>query len=148
MREIRFSADELSAALLNLPPERNLCLLDSCNVSHLGSHFLIAGFDPVEIFETSAVDPEKTLAFLNEKLSRENLAGILTVSYDFGLKLNGITMRAKEFPAFKEPDVFLALFDFLIVHDYSTGKTFLTGNENHFDEAERLLSGSPAIFKL
>ena len=145
VREISLSADQLVSALLNLPEEKNLCLLDSCGVSHLGSHLLIAGIDPIEILEISESDAEKTLKILDEKLSRENLAAFLTISYDFGLKLNRIAPRRKEFSAFDEPDVFMALFDCLIVHDYDTSKTFLTGNENRFDEIETALTNSPNL---
>lgn len=143
VREIPFSADRLVAALLNLPKEKNLCLLDSCGVSHLGSHFLIAGFSPIEILEITDADAGKTLEILNRKLAAENLFAIFTIAYDFGLKLENIQPRAKEFTAFDEPDVFLALFDVLIIHDYDTNKSYLIGSEEKFDETENLLSGSP-----
>jgi para-aminobenzoate synthetase component 1 len=140
VREISFSADRLAAALLGLPKEKNLCLLDSCGAGHLGSHLLIAGFDPVEILEIKQPDAGKSLAVLNEKLAPENTFAIFTVAYDFGLKLEKLAARPKEFSAFDEPDIFLALFDCLIVHDYDTRKTFLLGNENKFDEIERAIS--------
>lgn len=140
MREIPFSADQIINSLLSLPKERNLCLLDSCNVSHLGSHFLIAGFDAVEILEIREETYEKMLRILDGKLLNENLAAILTISYEFGLKLNKIIPRQKELSTFDESDIFLALFDVLIVHDYVTGKTFLTGNESRFDEIEKLIT--------
>jgi para-aminobenzoate synthetase component I len=143
VREIHLSADQLVSALLNLPEEKNLCLLDSCNVSHLSSHLLIAGFEAIEILEINESEAEKTLKNLDEKLSRENLAAIFTISYDFGLKLNRIATRPKEFSPFEEPDIFLALFDSLIVHDYNTQKTFLTGNEKRFDEIEKTLLDTP-----
>ncbi len=139
MREINLSADQLIKSLLNLEKERNVCILDSCGVSHLGSHLLIAGFDPVEILEINENEANKSLEFLDEKLSDKNLAAIFTISYDFGLKLNKINPRQKEFLDFPEPDIFLALFDALIVHDYNTHKTFLTGNKNRFDEIENIL---------
>jgi para-aminobenzoate synthetase component 1 len=139
VREIPFSADRLVAALLDLPKEKNLCLLDSCGVNHLDSHLLIAGFDPVEVLEISENDPKKTLEILDGKLSQENLFAIFTVGYDFGLKLENIMPRSKEFHGFDEPDVFLALFDVLIIHDYNTDKTFLTGNEKKFDEIEQTI---------
>lgn len=139
MREIEISADDLTAALLNLPAERRVCLLDSCGVPNLGSRFLIAGFDAAETLEINEPDAEKTLAILDEKLSRENLAAIFTISYEFGLKLNRIKPRAKEFFTFDEPDVFIALFDCLIIHDYKTGKTFLAGDEKRFDDTEKSL---------
>jgi para-aminobenzoate synthetase component 1 len=143
VREISFSADRLVAALLNLPEEKNLCLLDSCGVNHLDSHLLIAGFNPVEILEIDETDADESLAILNENLSRQNLSAVFTIAYDFGLKLENIKPRPKEFSNFDEPDIFLALFDVLIIHDYNTHKTFLVGNEKKFDEIENILSDSP-----
>jgi para-aminobenzoate synthetase component I len=143
MREIFVSADRLVTALLGLPEEKNLCLLDSCGVGHLGSHLLIAGFAPVEVLEISDSEAAKTLALMDEKLSKPNLAAIFTISYDFGLKLENIAPREKKFSGFAEPDVFLALFDVLIVHDYDTKKTFLAGDEAKFDEIENAVLNAP-----
>ncbi|MEP7038917.1 MAG: aminodeoxychorismate synthase component I [Acidobacteriota bacterium] len=140
MREIKLSADELISVLLNLEDTRNVCILDSCGVNYLNSHLLIAGFDPLEILQITDKNPTETFKTLDKKLSLENSACIFTISYDFGLKLENIKPREKEFETFPEPDVFLAVFDCLIIHDYNTRKTFLTGNQNRFDEIEELLS--------
>ncbi len=142
MREIKISADKLITALLNLENERNVCILDSCGVNHLDSHLLIAGFDPVEILQLANKNPNETLTILDKKLLREDLACIFTISYDFGLKLENIKPREKEFSAFDEPDLFLAFFDCLIIHDYNLHQTFVTGNEEKFDEIEMILSES------
>jgi para-aminobenzoate synthetase component 1 len=139
VREIRFSADKLVVALLALSERESLCLLDSCGVSYLDSHLLIAGIRPLETFEINEKDARKTLEFIDEKFSKPNLAHIFSVSYDFGLKLERLKSRRKEVYAFTEPDVFLQSFDCLIIHDYKEGKTFLTGNEKRFDEIERAL---------
>ena len=143
MREINFSADELVNILLNLEPSHELCMLDSCGVSYLDSHLMIAGINPVETFEITEENPEKTLEILNSKLSEPNLTAMLTISYDFGLKLNKITSRPKEFTTFDEPDIFIALFDALIIHDYNTQKSFLTGKTKKFDAIEKILGDSP-----
>ncbi|CAN5457154.1 aminodeoxychorismate synthase component I [soil metagenome] len=142
MREIKLSADELVETLLNLEHERNVCILDSCGVNHLSSHLLIAGFNPVEVLQITNDNPNNTLEILDKKLSRKNLACIFTMSYDFGLKLENIKPRKKEFRAFDEPDLFLAFFDFLVVHDYNLHKTFIVGNEQKFNEIERVLGES------
>jgi para-aminobenzoate synthetase component 1 len=138
VREIKLSAEDLIKSLLEISKNETVCLLDSCGVSHLGSHQLIAGIEPQEILEIENENPEETLKILDEKLS-ENFAAIFTISYDFGLKLEKIKPRPKKFKTFKEPDVFLALFDSLVIHDYDTHQTFLTGNENNFDKIEKLL---------
>lgn len=140
MRELQISADQLIESLFNLPSELHLCLLDSCGVSHLNSHLLVAGICPIEIVEIKDKTAEKTLDFLDEKLSQSGLSAIFTISYDFGLKLNQIKSRHQ---TTTEPDAFLALFDVLIVHDYDTKKTYLTGNEDKFDELEKLIFTSP-----
>jgi len=128
MHEVDLSADHLVSALLELSKSETVCLLDSCGVGHLGSHLLIAGIEPREVHEIRTDNPTEALAFLDEKLSGD-LAAIFTFSYDFGPKLEGIRSRLK---ASKEPDIFLALFDVLIVHDYDTRKTYLTGDESKF----------------
>lgn len=140
MREIEFSADDLVSALLNLSKSETICLLDSGGVSNLDSHLLIAGIRPIECLEISNDDAEKTLAIIDEKFSRQDLSHIYTLSYDFGLKIQNVNSRLKEISTFDEPDVFFASFDCLIIHDYDTAQTFLTGNEKRFDEIKTLLS--------
>ncbi len=140
MREIKFSADRLVAALLNLSKSETVCLLDSGGVGNLGSRLLIAGIRPLECLEISNENAETTLEILDAKLSGKNIAHIFTISYDFGLKLQNIAPRLKEVSTFDEPDVYLAAFDCLIIHDYDTARTVLTGNEKRFDEIERLLA--------
>ncbi len=139
MFELDLSADDFVAALLHLAESEMVCILDSCNVRHLGSHLMIAGIEPAETIEISNDDPAVSLRILDEKLTSENLAGIFTFSYDLGLKLEGIKPRPKEFPAFTEPDIFLALFDCLLIHDNDSGKSILVGNENRFADIRRKL---------
>lgn len=141
MREIKISSDSLVLSLLSLSNFAKVCILDACNDSYLNSHLLIAGINPVETLQISGDDSEKTLESFNKKITQPNLAGIFTIAYDYGLKLENIEVRKKEFSTFSEPDIFLALFDCLIIHDYSTRKTFLDGNCQKFDEIiEQLLS--------
>ncbi len=137
MHEIQLSADQLVEKLLSF---QDVCLLDSCGVSHLNSHLLIAGICPLETLEITNDDVEKTLEILDKKLSYPELSAIFTISYDFGLKLNRIKSRHSET---NEPDIFLALFDVLIIHDYNTKQTYLTGNKSRFDEIEKLILNSP-----
>jgi para-aminobenzoate synthetase component 1 len=141
MRELKLSATELVESLLNLPQELNLCLLDSCGVPHLGSHLLIAGIDPLEVTQITGENPEKTLEVLSRKVSDSGLATIFTLSYDFGLKINRTRSRH---PNPDEPDVFFAQFDALVVHDYQTKTTYVTGNERKFDQLEQLLRAAAA----
>ena len=137
----QISAGELVEKLLVLSRENQICLLDSCGVSHLGSHLLICGVNPLETFEISDTDAEKTLEFLDRKVENPETFAIFTISYDFGLKLEKIKSRKKQF-SHDEPDVFLAIFDSLIVHDYNTQETFLIGDENRFSHTENLLNST------
>jgi para-aminobenzoate synthetase component 1 len=141
VRPIDLSADELSARLLAVSETEPVCILDSCGVGHLGSHLLIAGLRPVEFLEITNEDPAETLTYLDDRFG-DIVATVFTLSYDFGLKLAKIDRREKECNTPAEPDLFLAAFECLIVHDYNTGKTFLAGNRDRFDEIEQLLLAS------
>jgi len=143
MREINLSAEDLVKALLSLDAAANLCLLDSSGAAHGNSHLLIAGFDPVEICRIEGLNADDSLALLNQKLSANQTACIFTISYDFGLKLENIKTKHKGIAGFPEPDIFLAFFNTLAVHDYTEGKTFLinkNGDEKALLQAERRLA--------
>ncbi|MBP9664479.1 MAG: aminodeoxychorismate synthase component I [Pyrinomonadaceae bacterium] len=126
MPQLDLTADELVSALLKLSETETVCVLDSCGVGYLDSHLLIAGLGPVEVLEIGGTDPQATLDLLETKMSADRSA-IFTISYDFGRKLLNIGPTRRR-SVIAEPDVFLALFDSLIVHDYRTGKTTLHGN--------------------
>lgn len=144
MFEIKLSADQLVAGLLRLSESEPVCFLDSCGVGHLGSHLLIAGVRPVETIELSNAGPEDTLRILDEKFS-QNLAAIFTLSYDFGTKLTPTSFVARP-PALDEPDVSLALFDVLIIHDYDSDRTSIVGDdEKSAVITETVHSQSPEI---
>lgn len=137
------NADELVAALLTLSSTEQVCILDSCGVSHLGSHLLIAGIDPVDSIGISSPDPEETLDLIDKKLSSD-LASIFTFSYDLGPKILGIpTIPSSTFGKQLEPDLFLTQFDVLIIHDYDAQRSFLVGNTANFSAiAKKLQSRS------
>ncbi len=141
MKTIDLTADQLVNAALSLSTTGTVCILDSCGVGHLGSHLLIAGIDPVEESEISDEDPSLVLAELDKRLNNK-LASIFTLSYDFGKKLIGLrdSLVARKVPP--EPDVFIASFDTLIIHDYESGETRLTGNTDNFEAMEAKLSAS------
>ena len=137
VQEINITADELVASLLRISETECVCLLDSCGVGHLGSHLLIAGIDPVDTAEISSDNAAATLAKIDE-LTSCDLACIFTISYDFGQKLLGL--EAQKFIVSGEPDLFIASFRVLVIHDYNTGMTFLTGNTEKFDDISAKLS--------
>jgi para-aminobenzoate synthetase component 1 len=137
VQELDLTAEELVASLLHLSESEPVCILDSCGVGHLGSHRLIAGARAVETIAVSNRDVRETLQLLDEKMSGE-LSGMFTLSYDFGLELQPIKRRSKPIEP-NEPDLFLALFDVLIYHDYDLGKTFVTGDQRRFAEISGLI---------
>lgn len=146
MPQLDLTADELVSPLLKLSETETVCILDSCGVGYLDSHLLIAGVCPVELIELNDTDVEATLHALEERLGGD-LAAIFTISYDFGRKLLNIGTTNESCDPSSEPDIFLALFDSLIVHDYRIGKTTLHGNG--FDLARRnaLLRGNISDLK-
>jgi para-aminobenzoate synthetase component 1 len=148
VRELPLSADDVLRALLTLSPHRRLSLLDSCGARHSSARFLIAGFDPYEIIEargseirrgSRGEDGERltnvdALDTLDECLAKyrvpyllpEHLpaigACIATFSYELVHRLEGLRLRSE--PRISdEPDVVLAFYDTLVIHDYRNGAT-------------------------
>jgi para-aminobenzoate synthetase component 1 len=140
--KLPLSADDLMNGLLSMAARESVCILDSGGVGYLGSHLLIAGVQPAEVVELPHVDPAVTLAILDEKLSGDR-AAVFTISYDFGRKL--LNIPGHEVSPSVEPDVFLALFDALVIHDYRTGETRIVGKEDTFPEIERKLRQHKAV---
>lgn len=140
MHVLDIPADELVDKLLALAADKKLALLDSCGVGHLGSHLLIAGISPTATHEIRDADPELSLTQFAESTSGET-AAIFTLSYEFGEALAlGETQDEKAI----EPAIFVSLFDALIIHDYDSGDTFITGNESKFAEIEEILTHTNA----
>ncbi len=139
------NADQLVSALLTISSTEPVCILDSCGVRHLGSHLLIAGIDPVESIEITNPNTTEALRSLDEKLSG-NLASFFTLSYDLGRNLLNIPSRsADEVPT--EPDVFIARFDTLVIHDYDTGRSFLAGDRTKFSMIQQKLRSNISDLK-
>jgi len=126
MQLIDISANDLVSRLLAAGDRLGLCLLDSCGTMHSGSQFLIAGLSPVQSSELYNSQVTDVLRLMDDVFSGDK-AAIFTLSYDFGRKLHGIDDPVPA-PA-GEPDVFISLFESLLVHDYQSGKTYLSGSE-------------------
>lgn len=127
------NADDLASALLGISDELSVCILDSCGVGHLGSHLMIAGVEPVHRFEFSG-ERKDCLERIERELKGDR-AVFFTLSYDLGRKLQGVTGSFDPV----EPDIYLAEFDALVVHDYDSRETFLTGNDHRFAYIEQLI---------
>lgn len=142
MKPLQITAEKIINSLLEVSKTEQVCILDSGGISYLDSHLLIAGIKPMETLEINEKSAEESLKIFNQKLSFANQACIFTISYDFGLKLEKIIQRKKEFQTFPEPDIFLQIFECLVIHNYKSGRTYLQGNEKGFDEIEQILFNS------
>lgn len=140
MQEINVSADRLVESLVNTGVNRQISILDSSGAGHLGSRYLVAGIDPVETININSDEAKSSLNILEEKLG-SGLAGIFTLSYHLGVKLQNIPFSNEDYPSNSEPDIFLALFDSLIVHDYATGTTGVYGKP--LEDIDEILQNEP-----
>lgn len=124
-------------SLLAISHTEQVYILDSGGDTYLDSHLLIAGVNPLKSINLNYPNPEKTLFEMQQLIAK--FACIFTISYDFGLKLNRLFSRIRGDSILAEPDVFIACFDCLIIHDYRTGVTTLRGNPERFIEVTDLL---------
>ena len=131
MRSIQIPLDIIVSNLLSVSRDVGLCLLDSCNVDDRGSNMLVAGICPIETLTVRNEDRATTLQVLNRELTGDKPA-IFSLSYDLGRKLNFNDVNGPMLRV--EPDIFVSVFDALLIHDYSAEKTFLTGNPDRHDE--------------
>lgn len=135
MQEIRIGANELVESLLGGGRGERVCILDSCGVGRKEANLLIAGVDPVNTVFYSADQGSENLAELENLLANRDLAAIFTLSYDLGLSINGVTGRSDP----DEPGIYVALFDRLVIHDYSTGRTVITGDPQKYSEIVKVI---------
>ena len=149
--EIPFSADNLLRALLALSPELRLSLLDSCGARDSSARFLIAGFDPSELIEARGnqlsirrrnerqafIQPGDALDTLDRRLAEYYVAGpppehlpaagacVATFSYELVHQLERLRFNSARRMS-DEPDMVLAFYDTLVIHDYRNAVTKLT----------------------
>ena len=138
------SADELVRRLLSLDASAKLSLLDSCGRSLGGSKFLIAGIYPaksLEFYCQTPADARAALQFFEEQFefykSRRNLAApfgggvcIATLTYEFGLLLEELPPRRKEFASpVEEPSATFSFYETIFIHDYDRRETVAAGRD-------------------
>ena len=126
MLELDIDSADLTNALLSLSESGVVCILDSCGVGHLGSHLLIAGITPTDVREIAGDSADHSLEIFDQSLAEPKLVSFFSISYDLGSELQGTGVESSD-PA--EPQIFIARFDALIIHDYDTGRTHIAGNE-------------------
>lgn len=138
--EIPLDPDAIVQRLISQDNCEGLAILDSCATTHLGSHLMIAGVEPVETLRLGYGDPDAVLCAM-EASFRRRLAAIFTISYDFGLCLEPrLSGRLRSDLA--EPAIYVSLYDHLLVHDYGTARTYLTGNGDKFGSMTRRLEAT------
>jgi len=153
--ELPLRADELLTALLNLAPSRGVQILDSGGWRGAEARYLIAGFDPCETVEARRGGDQLTiwrrgetvgrrergdvLSLLDERLANYQVpgdggsfalsAGACIASFSYDLARTFLRLRSTEPPASSpaEPAATLAFHDALVIHDYHTGATRVTG---------------------
>lgn len=167
VRSIPLSAEDVLRALLSLSPHRRLSLLDSCGSRNPSARFLIAGFDPFEIIEARGAEMRRELCgesdgrvtnsdaldALDEVLAGYHVQSLLpeslpaagaciaTFSYELAHRLE--RLHLKSVPRHSdEPDVVLAFYDTLVIHDYRNGTTQLVtvGDPRRLDETSEALT--------
>jgi len=148
VKHLQIAADNLVERLLSLPESDAVCILDSCGVGHLGSHLLIAGVRPTERREITNYDAAESFRVFDAMLERPTTASIFTLSYDLALKLHAIPHDEAKYAGTSEPDIFIATFGVLIVHDYRSDNTFITGDQSQFAEIESVLAAERLPRKL
>ncbi|MEZ5346044.1 MAG: aminodeoxychorismate synthase component I [Pyrinomonadaceae bacterium] len=138
MHSLKITAVELVDKLLKISFEEPVCILDSGGTNHHGSHLLIAGLRPIEVIEIRDNNAETILKRFDKDLGRSGTAAIFTLSYDFGLKLQNIK-RTNKPTSFFEPDIFLAVYDCILIHDYRSETTRIAGNPKKAKEICKLI---------
>jgi para-aminobenzoate synthetase component 1 len=169
VREIPFSAENLLRALLSLPTDLRLSILDSCIARDSTGRFLIAGFAPCEIIEARgnqisitrrgeegeriirgdalAVLDERLAEYSSPRLRAKHLpvtgACIATFSYELVHQFEHLRSNSALHVS-DEPDMVLAFYDTLVIHDYQSGITKLTsvGGPRRLDEAFETLDNA------
>lgn len=121
-------ADKIASELLSRSDTSGICILDSCGVGPRGRNRFIAASEPSDIFKINSRNPLETLAAI-EEVSRLNKPVVFTLSYDFGLKLQGISSRHE--PKSSEPDLFCAVYDSALIFDYDSGQLSSCGMESN-----------------
>lgn len=159
IQEVHYSADDVLRALLNLSPRRRVSILDSCGARGPSARFLIAGFDPREAIEASGEEIRLTqsgqsdsrvvrgdvLNLLDERLAAHLPAQfcVATFAYELAHRLEPSRLKSARH-ASGEPDVTLAFYDALVVHDYQEGSTKIVcaGGERRLKETLEALEDS------
>jgi para-aminobenzoate synthetase component 1 len=173
--EIPFSADNLLRSLLALPPDLRVSVLDSCGAGSSSARFLIAGFDPYEIIEARGNQLSITrrgdkqariirgdaLDALDERLAEYYVPGLLpehlpaagaciaTFSYELVHQLERLRLNPARLVS-DEPEMVLAFYDTLVIHDYRSGITKLTsvgGPQRLADTSETLNNAFIRVWK-
>jgi para-aminobenzoate synthetase component I len=135
------SAEDFAERVLSLSRTEMVCLLDSCGTNHLGSRYAIAGIRPREVVEIYDGDPQTCLEETERILTGDHPC-IFTLSYDFGRKIQGIESKHPVAVERREPDLFAAVFDAVIIFDQETDTISHSGDPEAAAEIIDILSNT------
>ena len=170
--ELPLSADDVVRALLFLPPQRRVSILDSCGARGQSARFLLACFDPRETVEargreirlthsgqqTGRAVPGDALRVLDERLAAnfpprlaqtpapDGRICVATFAYELAHQIEPLRLKSQRH-ASGEPDMTLAFYDTLVVHDYQEGgtKIICAGGERRLNETVEALRESSEL---
>ncbi len=132
---IALTADQIVSALAQ--KGRNVSILDSCGIARGGSSLLIAGIDPINVISLDADDSNSLLDRFDRSVGRNDVASIFTISYDLGPKL--MQLEGPVQSQVIEPDVYIAQYDSLLIHDHLSGETKIVGSGKSAARLQELL---------
>lgn len=131
-------ADELVDRLLAVSLNEQVCLLDSCGAD---GGLLIAGVRPFRAVRL--LESESALKTFQE-LCEVSPSLFFSIAYELGHAVQNVNSR-HTLKSTGEPLIFAAAFDGLVIHDYSSGSTFIDGSP---DLADLILSANTSFSEM
>lgn len=136
------SSEDLVDRLLTLSETEPVSILDACGKRGWGPGLLVAGIRERECTKYSDSNSAEFLSQL-EEIDRTSNVLFFTVSYDLGRILQG-TCEPKDVihRQATEPLFFAASYEAVVVHDYSSGATFIEGAPEAAGSLENAIKGA------
>ncbi|MER3430233.1 MAG: hypothetical protein C4324_04170 [Blastocatellia bacterium] len=131
-------ADAILEGFLSGGITAGVSIIDSCGARTRGQNKMFLAAGPVDIYSLRTQSPSETLGILNEVFDQGKTA-VFTLSYDFGLRLQGI--KSRHSPEINEPDLFVAVYDSAVLYDYDTGDTKILGSSARAAEISARING-------
>lgn len=125
---MELNSEDLVGRILTLSETEPVSILDACGNRGWGRGLLVAGIGELESVDSFDSNADRLLSHF-EELERTSPALFFTVSYDLGRILQRTHKTGDViFRPGTEPYYFAAAYEAVVVHEYSTGRTFVDGN--------------------